>query len=184
MLFDDPETFGSEEDFLSKALFDKQKEQTRNMRSSMLACDEQDPFSVKSTMQKILVMRIYHQITRIIRYTEEMDKIEQKLYRVIDATLDVMDDSYIDENTFSCLNQLMAMQQKLQQSMIDSQKLLDPYLNMDTLSYIEVPIEEPKKGDSINGHILDQDSRQRLREGAQAALHAIESESKNAETVK
>lgn len=173
MTFDDAETFGSEDDLLSGALFDKQKDQTRSMRSSLLACDDSDPFSVKNTMQRILVMRIYHQITRIIRYTEEMDKIEQKLYKVIDATLDTMDDIYIDENTFTCLNQLMVMQQKLQQSMIDSQKLLDPYLNMDTLSYIEIPSNDSETQGSINGHVLDQDSRQKLRAGAQAALNAI-----------
>lgn len=178
MVFDDSETVGSEEAFWSNALFKRQKEQTQNMRDSLLSCNESDPFSVKSTMQKILVLRIYHQITRIIRYTEEMDKIEQKLYEVIDLTLDKMDPMYIDENTSACLTSLMHMQQKLQQSMIDSQKLLDPYLNMDTLSYIDVPYSmEQKQDNSIQGEVLDSDSRKKLREGAQAALAAIRSES-------
>lgn len=178
MVFDDSETVGSEEAFWSNALFKRQKEQTQNMRDSLLSCNESDPFSVKSTMQKILVLRIYHQITRIIRYTEEMDKIEQKLYEVIDLTLDRMDPMYIDENTSACLTSLMHMQQKLQQSMIDSQKLLDPYLNMDTLSYIDVPYSmEQEQDNSIQGEVLDSDSRKKLREGAQAALAAIRSES-------
>lgn len=178
MVFDDSETVGSEEAFWSNALFKRQKEQTQNMRDSLLSCNESDPFSVKSTMQKILVLRIYHQITRIIRYTEEMDKIEQKLYEVIDLTLDKMDPMYIDENTSACLTSLMHMQQKLQQSMIDSQKLLDPYLNMDTLSYIDVPYSmEQEQDNSIQGEVLDSDSRKKLREGAQAALAAIRSES-------
>ena len=178
MVFDDSETVGSEEAFWSNALFKKQKEQTHNMRSSLLSCDGSDPFSVKSTMQKILVMRIYHQITRIIRYTEEMDKIEQKLYQVIDLALDKMDPMYIDENTSACLTSLMHMQQKLQQSMIDSQKLLDPYLNIDTLSYIDIPIEtEQNTTDVIAGEVLDSNSRKKLREGAQAALAAISKDS-------
>lgn len=178
MVFDDSETVGSEEAFWSNALFKRQKEQTQNMRDSLLSCNESDPFSVKSTMQKILVLRIYHQITRIIRYTEEMDKIEQKLYEVIDLTLDKMDPMYIDENTSACLTSLMHMQQKLQQSMIDSQKLLDPYLNMDTLSYIDVPYSmESEQDSSIQGEVLDSNSRKKLREGAQAALAAIRRES-------
>lgn len=175
MVFDDSETFGSEEALWSSALFQRQKQQTDSMRRELLSCNESDPFSVKSTMQKILVMRIYHQITRIIRYTEEMDKIEQKLYEVIDATLLNMDPGYIDENTYACLNTLINLQSKLQQSMIDSQKLLDPYLNMDTLSYIEIPSESSSVENVINGQVFDQDSRQRLREGAQAALQAISS---------
>lgn len=50
---------------------------------------------------------------------------------------------------------------KIQQCMIDSQKLLDPYLNMDTLSYMELPTEQTASDDNVNGHILDQNSRQR-----------------------
>lgn len=176
MVFDDSETVESEDAFWANALYNKQKEQTENMRSSLLKCNESDPFSVKSTMQRILVMRIYHQITRLIRYTEEMDKIEQKLYQVIDATLDKMDAGFIDENASTCLSMLMTMQQKIQQCMIDSQKLLDPYLNMDTLSYMELPTEQTASDDNVNGHILDQNSRQKIRQGAQAALKALELE--------
>lgn len=176
MAFDDSETVGSEEAFWSSTLFKKQLEQTQNMRSTLLSCDESDPFSVRSSMQKLLVMRIYHQVTRIIRYTEEMDKIEQKLYQVIDMTLDKMDPTYIDENTSSCLSMLLTLQQKIQQSMIDSQKLLDPYLNMDTLKYIDISVETEQSNDSglIAGEVLDSSSRKRLREGAQAALTAIQ----------
>lgn len=181
MFLDDAETVGSEEDFWSNTLFKKQQQQTRNMRESLISCDETDPYSVKNTMQKILVMRIYHQITRIIRYTQEMDKIENKLYETIDAALDNMDPGYISENTAACLSTLMTMQQKLQQSMIDSQKLLDPYLNMDTLSYIELPAEQVNANDPIHGQVLDQMSRQKLREGAQAALTAIRSEAEETE---
>lgn len=176
MVFDDSETVESEDAFWANALFNKQKEQTDSMRRELLACNESDPFSVKNTMQRILVMRIYHQITRLIRYTEQMDKIEQKLYQVIDVTLDNMDAGFIEENASSCLSMLMTMQQKIQQSMIDSQKLLDPYLNMDTLSYMELPVEQTSDDNEVNGHILDQDSRQKIRQGAQAALKAIENE--------
>lgn len=178
MSFNDSETVGSEEAFWSNALFNKQKQQTEQMRSVLLSCNETDTFSVQSTMRKILALRVYHQITRIIRYTEEMDKIEQKLYQVIDVTLENMDYVNVNENTQSCLTTLMHMQQKLQQSMIDSQKLLDPYLNMDTLSYVEVPSETVEDNNVVAGRVLDQDSRQRLREGAQAALTVLQGTAK------
>lgn len=172
----DSETVGSA-DLLSNMLFMKQKQQVQSMRSALLSCDEEDAFSVKSSMQKILVMRIYHQITRIIRYTEEMDKIENKLYEAIDVAIENMDASYLEENNFTALNTLLGIQEKLQRSMIESQKLLDPYLNIKELTYIDVPTEVSEVDNTVNGHVLDQDSRKRLREGAQAALEAINMES-------
>lgn len=175
MAFDDSETVGSEEAFWSNAIFKKQKQYTQEMRSSMLSCMESDSFSVKNTMSKILALRVYHQIARIIRYTEEMDKIEQKLYQVVDLTLDKMDPMFIDENTQACLSTLMHLQQKLQQSMIDSQKLLDPYLTMDSLWYVEVPSEDVAMEGSEDVKLLSQDSRQKIRKGAQEALAALNS---------
>ena len=73
MSFNDSETVGSEEAFWSNALFEKQKQQTEQMRSALLSCNETDTFSVQSTMRKILDLRVYHQITIIIWYTEVMD---------------------------------------------------------------------------------------------------------------
>lgn len=176
MGFNDSETVGSEEAFWADALFSKQKKHTQNMRSALLSCSDDDPFSVRNTFNRILVLRVYHQITRIIRYTEEMDKIEKKLYQVIDATLDKMDPEYVDENTSACLASLLALQKNLQQSMIDSQKLLDPYLGPNSLNYVDVQVDPSEKNnDPIAGEVLDSSSRRRLREGAREALAAIQS---------
>lgn len=178
----DSETVGSE-DLWSNTLFKKQKTQIENMRSALMECDESDPFSVKSSMQKILVMRIYHQITRIIRYTEQMDKIENKLYQVIDTALDNIDPFDPDSAGYGTLSTLLMLQEKLQKSMIESQKLLDPYLNIKELTYIELPTESSQSGNrSIDGIVMDQGSRKKLREGAQALLDVInEEESKESE---
>lgn len=181
MVLNDSETVGSET-LWSKALINKQKAQIAQMRDALLSCDTSDVFSVRHTMQSVLVMRIYHQIARIIRYTEEMDKIEEKLYHVIDCTLDDLDVPSVDGSTnMDSLRFLINIQTKLQQNMIDSQKLLDPYLNIKELSYIEVPAQTEENSNIIHGKILDQDSRKKLREGAQAALDAIQTESEPAE---
>lgn len=173
------ETLGS--DILwANTLFREQKEQVENMRSALMECDKSDPLSVRVTLQNIKTLRIYHQIIRIIRYTEEMDKIEQVLYQAIDSTLDHASDfiSSGDRNEcFSAMKILVDLQEKLQKSMIDSQKLLDPYLNIKEMTYIEVPAEINAQDDMISGQVIDQNSRKRLREGAQEVLNALVSPS-------
>lgn len=169
----DPETFGMDEDVERDPLVNKQKQDVESMRRTLLSCNTSDPNSVKTAMNNILVMRVYHQISRIIKYTEQMDKIEEKLYNSIDTSLETMNEA--DPRTWVML---LNIQERLQKIMIDSHKLLEPYMSMENLQYIEIPAES--SNDSFAKTLLDQSSREKLRSSAQALLNAIDaSESKS-----
>ena len=146
-------------------IYAKQKEGVANMRASLLACNPRDLVSTKIAIQNVTVMRLYHQINRIIKYTEMMDKIEAKLYESIDNTLENMNSS-----SPSTWLTLLNIQERLQDSMIKSHKLLEPYLNLE-LPVVEVP--QPSPEDSFASMIMDQDARDKLRNSAQAVLAAL-----------
>lgn len=149
-------------------IYVKQCEDVAKMRASLLAFDQNDPLGTKKALQNITIMRVYHQIARIIRFTEMMDKIEDKMYQAIDATIDDMD--VYDEMTWV---KLANLQEKLQRSMIESHKLLEPYLNFDELTVLQPqPIDDPQQ--SFAAMIYDQKSRDKLRTGAQQVLAAIQ----------
>lgn len=159
-------TSGSE---ILDPLYMKQQMDVEEMRSSLLSFSCGDPNSARNAVHRITVMRFYHQLSRIIRYTDMMDKIEAKLYESIDASLDKMNTS-----SPATWMTLVTLQEKLQKCMIESQKLLDPYLDMKTLAFTEVPSQEVESSDhSIS--ILEQSSRDRLRQGAQEVLAALQS---------
>lgn len=147
-------------------LYEKQKEDVASMRTSLLSCNG-NTRSSKIALQNITVLRVYHQISRIIRYTEMMDKIESKLYESIDNYLETTNSS----NPSTWL-MLLSIQEKLQKSMIESHKLLQPYLDMELFSTIEIP--EPDPNESFAAKIIDQDSRDKIRTSAQAVISALE----------
>lgn len=168
-----PETVRTNE--IMDPICNKQKQLAADMRDELLSCNSMSsPNSVSRSMQNILVMRIYHQIARIIKFTEQMDKIEQKLYDSIDASLE-----NIDTSNVSSLMLLMSIQEKLQKIMIDSQKLLDPYLNIKELTYVEIPQQE--SSNSFAKSLLDQESREKLRNSAQALLAALSDNSEESD---
>ena len=136
------------------------------MRATLLSFNKNDPDSAKKALQYITALRVYHQMSRIIRYTEMLDKIEDKMYESIGIDLDQMDTA--DPQTWRTLLQL---QSKLQEAMIESHKLLEPYLKLETLTTIEVPKDDPN--DTFTAMILDQQSREKLRTSAQEVLAAI-----------
>lgn len=148
-------------------LIAKQKEDVAKMRASLLCCSD-DPYTATQAMKNITVLRVYHQISRIIKYLEMMDKIEDKLYESIDAQLEKMDtDSPVTWMT------LLNIQEKLQKNLIDSHKLLQPYLNVQ-----EFVIEDlaPTVTASPNGDgssILSRESRDKLRSSAQQVLSIL-----------
>ena len=102
-----------------------------------------------------------------------MDKIEAKLYESIDSSLERM-----NSNSPSTWMQLLSIQERLQKCMIESQKLLEPYLNLETLSFVDVP--QVSNEDSFGALLIEQESRDRLRSSAQAVLAAI-TDSENVE---
>ena len=147
-------------------LYVNQCSDVSKMKTSLLSCNKNDPDSARKAIQYITAQRVYHQISRIIRYTELIDKIEDKMYESIELDLDQMDTA--DPQTWRTLLQL---QSKLQEAMIESHKLLEPYLKIETLTTIEVPKDDPN--DTFTAMILDQQSREKLRTSAQEVLAAI-----------
>lgn len=148
-------------------LLAKQKRDVESMRNLLFGCNTSDPNSVKTAMNNITVLRVYHQISRIIKYIEQMDKIEAKLYESIDRSLETMNDG--DPRT---LIMLLNIQERLQKTMIDSHKILEPYLNVQELTYVEVSPDIST--DSFAKTLLDQESREKLRSSAQSILAALD----------
>lgn len=147
-------------------LYTKQQQDVAAMRASLLAFSSGDPTSAKLAVQKITAMRFYHQLSRIIRYTDMMDKIEAKLYESIDRSLDRM-----NSDSPATWMQLLTIQERLQKSMIESQKLLEPYLKLESLSFVEAP--QAVQEVSFGAMVMEQESRDKLRTSAQAVLAAI-----------
>ena len=113
-------------------------------------------------------MRVYHQLTRVVRYIELMDKLEEKLYAAIEASALKANDA--DPTTWIML---IHIQEQLQDNMIKSHKLLEPYLTdgpmtlSDTLA-IEVEPDQPQ--------LLDRASRDKVRSAAQKLLLMMDGE--------
>lgn len=164
-------------DMGSLSLYVQQTKDVAEMRASLLCFDRNDPNSARKALQNITVLRVYHQISRIIRYTELMDKLEDKLYQSLDTMIDNM-----DPEDFSTWHTLISVQNKLQENMIQSHKLLEPYLNMEALTFVEVKAEGAEGTDSTM--ILSQDSREKLRNSAQEVLKALEHSTLEEEEIK
>lgn len=147
-------------------LYVNQCSDVSKMKTSLLSCNKNDPDSARKAIQYITAQRVYHQISRIIRYTELIDKIEDKMYESIELDMNQMDSS--DPMTWKTL---LSLQSKLQEAMIESHKLLEPYLKIETLTSVEVPKDDPN--DTFTAMILDQQSREKLRTSAQEVLAAI-----------
>lgn len=167
-----PETTTTKVDLL----YEQQKQEVANMRSALLDCNRTDAKSVESAMRNILVMRIYHQMARIIKFTEQMDKIEAKMYRELDAQL--ADDSWVG---MDALIPLITIQERLQKVMVESQKLLDPYMDIQQFMIVDVETQA-EEDNSFGAKILDQTSRQNIRESAQQILNLLENTSENEDT--
>jgi len=151
----------------------KQREVTSKMRTSLIACSETGDLAVaRNALNNITTLRIYHQISRIIRYTELMDKLEDKLYESMEFQI-----STLDTTDLTSAMLLMKMQANLQQSMIESQKLLQPYLDIAEM----LPSVEVQNDDNTELHILPKSSRDKIRIAAQAVLSDIQKEQKASE---
>ena len=163
---EDIKTVGSDAE-LYDPVYKKQLEDVASMRASLLLSSVNNPVSVKSAVQNITVMRVYHQLARIIRYLEMQTKIENKLYESIDCSLETMQSG--DPSTWMIL---LGIQEKMLKCMVDSEKLLQPYL--DLTPYIEAAtIEEVDPTQSFANMIMDKDSRENLRTAASAILEAL-----------
>lgn len=156
-------------------LFVRQTNDVDEMRNALLSFNRNDPNAARKAFQNITILRVYHQMTRIVRYTDLMNKIEDKMYQSIDAQLDDMDPD--DPEAWRIL---VNLQSRLQENMIQSHKLLEPYLNMETLNFTNIATEETVV--DSDAMILDRDSRERLRNSAQEVLQALQLQTQQQET--
>lgn len=148
-------------------IYKRQLEDVAAMRSSLLLSNVNNPASVKNAVQNITVMRVYHQLSRIIRYLEIQTKIEDKLYESIECSLETM-----ESDSAGTWIALLQIQEKLLKCMTESEKLLQPYL--DLTPYIEATtITEQDTTKSFANMIMDKDSRENLRTAATAVLAAL-----------
>ena len=148
-------------------LYNSQARDVEAMRNSLLSFNRNDPMAARKAIQNVTILRIYHQLSRIVRFTEMMDKIEDRIYQSIDAKLE---NSEPDDD--SLWFTLIPIQERLQKVMVESHKLLEPYLNMEQLATFEVePAEDPTN--AFASMILDQESREKVRTSAQEVLAAI-----------
>lgn len=154
----------SEDNSLSLAdpLLKAQKGQVDQMRSILLSFDRNDLSSIRRAMNGITILRVYHQVGRIIKFTDQMDRLEDKLYDSIDANISSMDS--FDPGTMMTL---LKVQSQLQETMIQSQLLIKPYLDMN----MEALVPEPEMQETSFGvAIISQESRNNIRNGAAALL--------------
>lgn len=141
-----------------------QKEDVAAMRTSLLA-SHMDPSLTTTSMKNIAVLRVYHQMNRIIQYTELMDKLEAKLYEALDYQIENAD---ITRPT--TWMQLLHVQEQLQKNMIESQKLLQPFLDLTEYTADNAEIIDTQAENTI---ALDANSREKLRNSARAVLHQL-----------
>lgn len=143
-----------------------QKESISRMRGALLSLSLDDATSTKTTLQQVTLLRIHHQVTRIVRYLDMMDKIEDKLYQTIDVQLQTAD--IFDSNTMA---QLLIVQQQLQKSMVESHKLLQPYLELQDLTINELL---PDTTSDATISIIPETSREKLRLAAKTILNELD----------
>lgn len=156
-------TISTLDDSLVDPLLREQQAQAAQMRDALLSCKKNDITSAKIALQNIAVLQVYHQVARIIRYTEVMDRLEDKLYASIDANL-----AQMDEFDPATMMMLVKIQGDLQKSMVMSQELLKPYLDIDLASI--APPTEVNEETSFGAAIIPKESRNIIRNGAQALL--------------
>jgi hypothetical protein len=159
----EPKDVSTSEDDLVNPLLREQVEQAAQMRDALLTCRNSDIVTAKGALQNIAVLQVYHQVARIIRHIEVMDRLEDKLYSSIDANLSQMDD--FDPAT---MLMLVKVQGDLQKSMVLSQEMLKPYMDIDLESI--APMKEIGGEDSFGATIIPRESRNIIRNGAQALL--------------
>lgn len=161
------ETFESSS--IQDPLISKQREDVSRMRASLLAC-EGDIRNTTYALQSITVLRVYHQVARIIRYLDMMDKLELKLYEHIDYQIDQS-----EVGSTKDLLLLLDLQERLQKSLLESHKILQPYLNIDELNLNNMISSTSIDSDSSDElGLLPKSSRDKLRLSAQQVLLALD----------
>lgn len=153
-----------------------QKEAVERMRTSLLSCTiDSNSKTATAALQQIAIMRIYHQVSRVIKYLDLMDKLESKLYESIEASMDTM--ATANPSTWAML---LRIQSQLQYNMVQSQKLLEPYMNMDTFHVPDFSADNEYI--DADAKLIPQESREKLRNTAQAILTELNSSTSGGDT--
>ena len=161
---DEAKTVGAPDDL---AIYVEQTKDVENMRKLLLSFNKSDPAAASKAIKNVTLLRVYHQVESIVRYTEMIDKIQDRIYQSIDMKL-----ANADPDDDGLWFTLIPMVERLQKNMIESHKLLEPYLSMEQLSSLEVP-QQDDPSTSFTTMILDQESREKVRTSAQQVLAAI-----------
>lgn len=148
-------------------LFSEQAKDVENMRRALVSFDKSDPSAARKAIQNVTLLRVYHQLERIVRYTDIIDKLEDRIYQSIEMKL--MNSDPDDEDLYFTL---IPIQERLQKMMIESHKLLEPYLSMEQLTALEVPRDEDP-ANSFTSMLLEQESREKVRTGVQQLMSII-----------
>lgn len=150
-------------DKIKDPLLSLEREGVSKMRTSLLSCSMDSPATAKQAIQQVTVLRIYHQITRIVKYLDLMDKLEEKLYDSIECTIE-----NAAEANPSTWMMLLSIQEKLQKNMIESHKLLQPFMELQDSNIMDLmPVEESIPSKTI---LMSSESREKVRNTAQAVL--------------
>lgn len=149
---------------VSDPILAKQQEDVAKMRASLLSCSA-SPTLAKNALQNIAIMQIYHQVSRVIRYLDLMDKLEDKLYESIEYAVDKA-----NPNSASTWLLLASIQEKLQRSMIESNKLMEPYLDLHNLRLFDLADTEDEQTLTGNAALLSNEARDNVRRNAQKVL--------------
>lgn len=149
----------------------KQRADVAKMRASLLSCDA-DPNHTVESLKAIAVLQIQHQFARIINYLDIMDKIEQKLYATIETTLENLDET--DPTAWATL---ITIQARLQKNIIESNKLLEPYLGIDAVNNFSLVVDTTEalqsSATTTSDVKLDKSGRDKLRIAAQNVLNTL-----------
>lgn len=149
------------------ALFVQQTNDVQSMRDQLMTFNRRDPAAARKALQNVTLLRVYHQLERIVRYTDMMDRIEDSIYQSIDMKLQNAD-PYDEDLCYK----LIPLAERLEKMMIDSHKLLEPYLNFEQLNALEVePEQDP--ANSFTSMLLEQESREKVRTGVQQLMEII-----------
>ena len=143
----------------------KQKEDVCKMRTALLSASA-DPRLTSNAIKQVTVLQVYHQLTRIIRYTELIDKLEEKLYSSIEYTIDTM-----DETSMLTWRTLISIQERLQKLIIESNKVFAPFLDMN--AYVESVSSADNEVVPSKTIGLDASKREKLRASARHVLEEL-----------
>lgn len=147
------------------------RESTERMQTALLAASMDNPGSVAAAMRQVTLLRAHHQVLRIVKFLQLMDEVEEKMYESIELDMATMD--LTESSTWSTL---LALQTKLQQNIIESNKLLAPYLEMDKYPLFQEIAEEGLVIEA-DAEVIDisADKRNQLRETATLVLEDLQS---------